>query len=252
MQGICAAKLDYAQKNNDAPNDKYKTDTKSDAPFQLKQDASCQSGIASQTTSYISYLENASEQISITEYKIEFYQKVKEICKNNASKDVSVWLSISEDCFIAMKKDPSYESWVLEQINDAYQRGPCFGYESWTFLKFGATKSEFKKTTHSFPNRRTLQKMQEKERAAREEIRRRRKKQLEKKILEEKWRKLEIERTYVQLKSLDHRIQLEQENKALRFGTEFNWKDRSASLYAAAKRKASAYESTFLYRDHAH
>lgn len=249
MSGICTLKTDYAQKNSAAPQKKYNTNAKNENPFQLKQEASRQLCAPNQTTSYI---ENAAEQMTMTEYKIDFYNKVKEICKKSGNKDVTVWLTVSEECFIAMKNDPSYESWVLEQINKAYQNGSCYGYESWLFLKFGAAKSEFKKTVHTFPNRRTLQKMQEKERAAREEIRRKRKKQLEKKLLEEKWRKLEVERTYVQLKSLDHRLQLEQENKALRFGTEFNWKDRSASLYAAAKRKASAYESTFLYRDHAH
>ncbi len=199
-------------------------------------------------TSDVNYHTSQETGTSLSEYKISIYKQIKDFSKQSKKGNV-VWLTISDECFTAMKQDPSYESWVLNKIQQAYNSSAPDGYDSWIFLKFGANKSDYKETVHSTPDRRTQKKLQEKEREERERIRKKRKKELEKKILEQKWHKQLIEKTYVQLKAIDHRIQVQEENKALLLGTEYNYKDHSASLYAAARRRASAYESTFLYRD---
>ena len=138
---------------------------------------------------------------------------------------------------------------MLDKIHRFY--ASCSGDHSDTFavLQFGPQEADYKETVHTRPDRRTREHLRQQEEDAKRELRKKRKKQYEKKLLEQKWIKQEIERTYVQLKILDHRIQVQNENKALRFDKEFYPADHSASLYAAAKRRASAYEATFLYND---
>lgn len=190
------------------------------------------------------------KQDDMTNYKLSVYQKIEEISADYSSHEDFVWITISEECFHSMKQNPTYEAWVLDKIRKSYNSCTEDGYHSYAFLKFGAQESDFKEISHSFPTRKTQEKLCKKEREEKKSIEKRRKKLQEKKLLEEKWRKQEIQRTYVWLKSLDHRMQTQEENQALRFGTDFYYKDHSASLYAAAKRRVSAYESTFLYRDH--
>lgn len=185
---------------------------------------------------------------SMAEYKWSIYNKIQEFAAN-ADREDMVWVTISDEGFAAMKQNPAYEAWVLDKIRHAYDSCASDGCASWVFLSFGSSETDYKETIHSRPDRQTRRRIMEREKAEKEAIRKKRKKQLEKKILEEKWLKQKIEKTYVQLKILDHRIQVQEENKALYFGADFYPEDHSAALYSAAKRRASAYEATFIYHD---
>lgn len=191
----------------------------------------------------------SEEYSSLKEYKNSIYEKIGEYAKNSKGKGDVVWVTISDECFVAMRQNPAYESWVLNKIRYAYASCKEDGYDSWTFLKFGASEADYKEEVHTRPDSKTQRKMREREQEEKKAIELKRKKQLEKKLLEEKWRKQKAERTFVQLKILDHREQVEEENKAIRFGKDFSPKDHRATLYAKAKRRAMAYESTFRYKD---
>lgn len=201
-------------------------------------------GMSTSPNSYAS-----EEYSSMKEYKNSIYEKIGEYAKNSKGKGDMVWVTISDECFVAMRQNPAYESWVLNKIRYAYASCKDDGYDSWTFLKFGASEAEFKEENHVLPDSKTQKKLREKEQEEKRAIEQKRKKQLEKKLLEEKWRKQKAERTFVQLKILDHQEQIEEENKAIRFNKDFSPKDHRASLYAKAKRKVLAYESTFRYQD---
>lgn len=188
------------------------------------------------------------QDTSMSSYKLSIYHKIEE-WSSHADRDDFVLVSISDECFAAMKQDPSYENWVLEKIHDFYSSCTGDHYDTIAVLKFGSQESDYKETVHTMPDRRTREYLRQQEQDAKKELQKKRKKQYEKKLLEQKWIKQEIERTYVQLKILDHRIQVQEENKALCFDEEFYPADHSASLYAAAKRRASAYEATFVYHD---
>lgn len=190
----------------------------------------------------------SKKDASMSSYKLSIYNKIDE-WSSHADHGDFVWISISDECFAAMKQNPSYESWVLNKIYNFYSS--CSGDHMDTFavLQFGPLESDYKETLHTMPDRKMREYLRKQEQDAKKELRKKRLKQYEKKILEKKWTKQEIERIYVQLKIIDHRIQVQNENKALRFGEEFYPADHSASLYAAAKRRASAYESTFIYHD---
>lgn len=200
------------------------------------------------TTVKQKYSKPQDKNISMSEYKLSIYNKIEQLAAN-ADRGDMVWVTISEECFAAMKQNPSYEAWVLDKIRNAYNSCASDGCDSWIFLTFGSTEADYQEHIHTMPDRQTRERIREREQEEKENLRKKRKKQLEKKILEEKWRKQEVERAYVRLKILDHQIQVQEENKALRLNKKFYPEDHSASLYAAAKRRASAYESTFLYRN---
>jgi len=184
-----------------------------------------------------------------SEYQLSINRQINDIITQNTDREDMIWVSLSDECLARMQQDPAYESWVLDKVRQAC--GSCKGdrYESWIVLKFGASESDFQETGRTIPDRRTRERLRQQEIEAKKALKEKRKKQLEKKLLEEKWRKQKVERDYVMLKILDHRMQVEEENKAMRCGLDYHPQDHTASLYAAAKRRARAYESTFLYCD---
>ncbi len=196
------------------------------------------------------YKTSKGDNKSLTHYKLSVYKKIDDMIAKYAGQGDMVWVSISDECFQNMQKNPAYESWVMDKIRQACAACEMKGYEYCGVLKFGATEADFQETSQCFEDARTRKMRREQEQEAKEALRRKRKKQLEKKLLEEKWYKQRVERNYVQLKILDHRKQVQEENKAALFGQEFELQDHRATLYATAKRRAAAYESTFLYRDH--
>lgn len=185
---------------------------------------------------------------SFLSYKLSIYNKIEE-WSAHADRGDFIWISISDECFAAMQQNPSYENWVLDKIRNFYSSCKGDHYDTTAVLKFGPQESDYQETVYSRPDHKTREYLRQQEQNAKEELRKKRKKQYEKKLLEQKWLKQEIEKTYVRLKILDHQAQVQKENEALRFHTEFYPADHSASLYAAAKRRASAYEATFLYQD---
>jgi len=187
---------------------------------------------------------------SITDYKASIYKKIDNMVKKSTDHEDMVWVNLSDECFENMRQNPEYEAWVLDKIQKACNSCKSNnGYAKWTVLNFGASETDFKEVSHSFPDKKTREKEREEEREAREALRKKRKKLLEKKLLEAKLRKQKIERNYTQLKIIDHQKQIQEENKALLFGQNYYPRDHSASLYATAKRRASAYEATFIFYD---
>lgn len=186
---------------------------------------------------------------SIEEYKLSIYKKIDGMLAKSVGQGDMVWVSISDECFQNMQKDPAYESWVLDKVRQACASCENNGYEYCSVLKFGATEADYQETSQCFADKATRKMLREKEAEAKRELQKKRKKQQEKKALEEKWYKQRVERNFVQLKIQDHRKQVQEENKAVLFGRDYDWKDHRATMYAAAQRRAAAYESTFVYHD---
>lgn len=182
-----------------------------------------------------------------SEYQLSIYRQINEIVAQNTDREDMIWVSLSDECLARMQQDPAYESWVLDKVRHACEACKGDRYETWAVLKFGASESDYQEVGRTVPDRRTRERLRQQELDAKKALKEKRKKQLEKKLLEEKWRKQKVERDYVMLKILDHRQQVEEENKAMRCGLQYYPQDHDASLYAAAKRRAHAYESTFLY-----
>lgn len=193
------------------------------------------------------YSSEKGSHTSTSEYQLSIYNRINEMISKYTDRDDMVWVTLSDECFARMQKDPAYESWVMDKILQACKSCSGGGYDSWIVLKFGAAESDFHQTSHTFPDRRTRERIRAQELEAKKQLQKKRKKQLEKKILEERWKRQKIEKNYVQLKILDHRMQVEEENKAILNGQSYYPQDRTATLYSAAKRRISAYEATFLY-----
>lgn len=188
---------------------------------------------------------------SLTEYKLSIYKQINDMISKSTNNEDMIWVDISDEGFENMKQNPAYEAWVLDKVRQACNSCKHYGYASWFSLKFGANESDYKEMGHSFPNRKMREMQRKRELEEKKEIQKKRKKQLEKKLLEKLWRKQKTEQIYTQLKILDHRIQVQKENKAIFEGKEFYPQDHSASLYATAKRRAAAYETFFIFRDKA-
>lgn len=205
--------------------------------------------IATGTKESKNFYTASEEHSSLKEYKLSIYKQIEAFSKENQERGDMVWVTISDECFLAMRQDPAYESWVLGKIRSAYASCNDDDYDSWTFLRFGAGEADFKKETHTLPSQKLQKKIREREEREKKAVEEQRKKRLEKKLLEEKWRKQRAERAYVQLKILDHRHQVEEEGKAIRFGEDYRPEDHRATLFATAQRRACAYEATFRYAD---
>lgn len=202
--------------------------------------------IAAETNYIPETTEYTFKEETFEEYKASIYSLLLSYSQNTSGNG-GVFVDIPDECLLAMKSDKTYERWVLETIQKAYNAAPSYGYDTYTFLKFGTTKEEFSQDSYSFPDRRTKERLRKLQLEQREELKKKRKKMLEKKLLAEKWQKEACLAAYIQLTALDHKTQLQKENEAFHNGKAFQKEDHSSSIWAAAKRKANIYESTFLY-----
>lgn len=192
---------------------------------------------------------SGNQETSIEEYKLSIYKQIDGMMAKSVGAGDMVWVSISEECFQNMQRDPAYEAWVLDKVRQACASCGSNGVDYCSVLKFGATKEDYKETSQCFADKATRKMLREKEAEARRELQRKRKKQQEKKMLEAKWYKQRVERNFIQLKIQDHRKQVQEENKAVLLGKDYDWKDHRATMYATAQRRAAAYEATFVYHD---
>lgn len=202
--------------------------------------------IAAETKQLEVTLKYTKKTDSLEEYRNHIYSLILDY-SNNTSKEGEIFVDISEECLLAMKNDKNYESWVLKTIQKAFVSSSYSGYETFTFLKFGAAKNDFSQQSYSFPDRKTRERLRKLIQEQREAMKKKRKKLLEKKLLEEKWRKQAYQTAYAQLKILDRRIQAQEENRNYLNGKQYYKADHSSSIHAAAKRKANAYKSSFLF-----
>lgn len=191
--------------------------------------------------SVIACLEDEASEMTEEEYKEFIYDRIAEIPLHPTKKGWNIFLRLSEEGLRAMKEDPSYERWVLDTIRRDFMTSDPFLRDTFEVLSFGATKQEFRTECYSRPGRQEIERMRKECMERKEMLRKKRKKYLAKKRLEEKWRKEKMLAAYFQLKRMDHIKQVEEENRAIFLGEKPQGiHDRSASLYAAARRKVNA------------
>ncbi len=88
-----------------------------------------------------------TEDMTLEEYKQYIYQKISALPMHPSQAMSSVSIHITDEGFEAMKKDPSYEKWVLDTLranfafNDPWT-GVCGG--SFSVHRFGKTKEEYR------------------------------------------------------------------------------------------------------------
>lgn len=191
--------------------------------------------------------EDSAQPMSMEAYKLSIYEKISRMPFNPYRNRGDIFMDISEEAFEAMRQDPYYEKWVLDTIQKEFSAAVPFGSNTITVLSFGAKKEDFKGESWSMPSKRELERMRKESWERKEAIKKKRKKLLDKKRLEEKWKKEAALAAFYQLKRLDHIQQIQEENKALRFHEDYTRQNRDASLLAAARRKTGNYEASFVY-----
>lgn len=185
--------------------------------------------------------------MTMEQYKAYIYDKISKISLNPTRNNWDIFVFISEEGFEAMKNNPEYEKWVLNTIRKDFTVMDPFQSKTTQILRFGAAKEEYRGECYTMPSKRDIERARKECWERKEAIKKKLKKLQDRKRLLEKWYKQDIETKYSQLKRLDHADQIQEANRALRFGSDFGMEDRSASIYAAAKRKAKLYEASFLY-----
>ena len=123
---------------------------------------------------------------------------------------------ISEEGYAAMKNDPEYEAWVLNNLRAFYsQPGGHFGSADkvYTNIYIGGTKEESYAETWSVPARSYRDRAEERRREARIRLEKRlKKKRLQKQLRELAFQRQERQRKLVQ-KLIEHRREIEKENR---------------------------------------
>ena len=87
------------------------------------------------------------DNMSLDEYKQYIYEKISRIPMHPSQMMRSVCVHISDAGFEAMKKDPEYESWVLDVLRkDFSYQDPWADVagESFAVHRFGATRQEYR------------------------------------------------------------------------------------------------------------
>lgn len=189
----------------------------------------------------------AGANMTMEQYKLYIYDKISNIPLNPTRNNWDIFVFISEEGFEAMKNNPEYEKWVLDKIRMDFARIDPFQSNTTQVMRFGASKKDYECESYTMPSKRDLERARKECWERKEALKKKLKKMQDRKWLLEKWYKQDVERKYIQLKRLDHADQVQEENRALRFGGEYGMEDRSASIYAAARRKAKFYEASFMY-----
>lgn len=202
--------------------------------------AACQKADTAGNTKTGSYM-------TMKQYKAYIYDKISGIPLNPTRNNWDIFVFISEEGFEAMKNNPEYEKWVLDKIRKDFAQMDPFQSNTTQIMRFGAKKEEYQGECYTMPSRRDLERARKECWERKEALKKKLKKLQDRKWLLEKWYKQDVERKYMQFKRLDHADQIQEENRALRFGDEYGMEDRSASIYAAARRRAKSYEASFLY-----
>ncbi len=89
----------------------------------------------------------SAEDMTLEEYKQYIYQKISQIPMHPSQAMSSISIHITDKGFEAMKKDPSYEKWVLDTLKASFSfydpwASTCGG--SFTVHRFGETKEEYR------------------------------------------------------------------------------------------------------------
>ncbi len=156
------------------------------------------------------------QEMTMEEYKQYIARKIRQIPVHPSRRNEYISVTISEEGYAAMKEDPEYEAWVLNDLRSAWFR-PGFYFGSgdkvYTNIYYGATKEECHSDTWTVPSRSACDRARER----REEYRRRlekriRKQKLQKQLREIAFRRQQRQRALVK-KLIEHRQEIEKENR---------------------------------------
>lgn len=156
------------------------------------------------------------QKMTMEEYKQYIAQKIRQIPVHPSRRNEYISVTISEEGYAAMKNDPEYEAWVLNDLRSAWSR-PGFNFGSgdkvYTNIYYGATKEACRSDTWVIPGRTASDRARE----SREEDRRRLEKRIKRQKLQKQLREIAFQRQLRQRarvkKLIRHRQEIEEENR---------------------------------------
>lgn len=154
--------------------------------------------------------------MTMEQYKQYIAQQIRQFPVHPSRRNENIYVVISEEGYAAMKNDPEYEAWVLNNLRSFYsQPGGCFGTSDrvYTDIYIGATKEECYAQTWRIPARNPGERARERRREARLRLEKRlKKKRLQKQLRETALQRQEHQRKLVK-KLIEHRREIEKENR---------------------------------------
>ncbi len=155
-------------------------------------------------------------EMTMLEYKQYISKQIRQMPIHPSRRQENISVIISEEGYAAMKNDPEYEAWVLNNLRSFYsQPGCCFGSADkvYTNIYIGADKEESYAKTWRVPARSPGERAAERRREARVRLEKRLKKKRQQKQLRElAYRRQERQRMLVK-KLIEHRKEIEKENR---------------------------------------
>lgn len=156
------------------------------------------------------------DEMTMEEYKQYISQQIMRMPVHPGRRQENISVIISEEGYAAMKNDPEYEAWVLDNLRAIYsQPGGYFGSADkvYTNIYIGGTKEESYAQTWSVPARNYRDRAEERRREARTRLEKRlKKKRLQKQLRELFYQRKERQRKLVK-KLIEHRSEIEKENR---------------------------------------
>lgn len=151
-------------------------------------------------------------EMTMEEYKQYIAQKLRQLPVYPGRTQAHVFVTISEEAYAAMKNDPEYEAWVLDDLRSVWS-GPGFCYgsgdEVYISVYYGATKEECHSDTWTIPGRSASDRARERQ----EENRRRLEKKIKKLKLQKQLREIAFQRQERQRALVKKLIQRRQETE---------------------------------------
>lgn len=155
-------------------------------------------------------------EMTMEEYKRYISQQIRQLPIHPGRRQENISVIISEEGYAAMKNDPEYEAWVLDNLRAIYsQPGGYFGSADkvYTNIYIGGTKEESYAETWSVPAGDYRDRAEERRREARLRLEKRlKKKRLQKQLRELFYQRQERQRKLVK-KLIEHRSEIEKENR---------------------------------------
>lgn len=155
-------------------------------------------------------------EMTMEEYKRYISRQIGQIPVHPGRREENISVVISEEGYAAMKNDPEYEAWVLDNLRAIYsQPGGYFGSADkiYTNIYIGGTKEESYAQTWSVPAGNYRDRAEERQTEARNRLEKRlKKKRLQKQLRELFYQRQERQRKLVK-KLIEHRSEIEKENR---------------------------------------
>lgn len=156
------------------------------------------------------------EEMTMEEYKRCISQQIGRMPVHPSRREENISVVISEEGYAAMKNDPEYEAWVLDNLRAIFSRpGGYFGSADkvYTNIYIGGTKEESYVETWSVPAGNYRDRAEEQRTEARNRLEKRlKKKRLQKQLRELYYQRQERQRKLVK-KLIEHRSEIEKENR---------------------------------------